>query len=141
MASSVQSPQKYSPEDWEASNRVNYSGAEQQRATAERLRAEADRLRKETNASTLRTQESTGYKFSQRIRDIDFWKQELESKIKENTKETEALLLDKKRLENALTQTNFPLKVTNRCLQFRLQREKIDLVHDAVEVQLVKVSS
>lgn len=135
----VQSTPKYLPEEWEASNRINFTDAEQQRAAAERLRAEAERLRKETHASTIKTQQSTGHKFSQRIKDIDFWKQELETKIGENTKETKTLLLEKKKLEDALTDTHFPLKVANECLQFRLQREKIELVHDAVEVQLIKV--
>lgn len=140
MANLVQSTPKYLPEEWEASNRINFTDAEQQRAAAERLRAEAERLRKETHATTIKTQESTGHKFSQRIRDIDFWKQELHTKINENTKETESLVLDKKKLEDALTNTYFPLEVANQCLQFRMQREKIDLVHDAVEVQLIKVN-
>ena len=101
MANLVQSTPKYLPEEWEASNRINFTDAERQRAAAERLRAEADRLRRETHATTVRTQQTTDHKLSQRIKDIDFWKQELEGKVKENAKEIDQMLDEKKRLEEA----------------------------------------
>jgi len=140
MTNLFQSTPKYLPEEWEASNRINFTDAEQQRAAAERLRTEAGRLRKETHATTVRTQESTDHKLSQRIKDIDFWKQELETKINENSKEIDQMLAEKGRLENTLGKTHSPLQVANQCLEYRTHREKIDLVHDAVEVQLIKVS-
>lgn len=104
------------------------------------MRAECERLRKETDATMRRTQQSIDHKFSQRIRDIDFWKQELEQKLAENAKETEFLLQRKKQLEKALTETQFPLEVAQSCLSFREKRLSIDLVHDEVEIQLLKVT-
>ncbi len=139
MANAVQSAPKYLPAEWNASNHINYSNAELERAAAERLRAECDRLSRETEATTTRTQLTNEHKFSQRIRDIDFWKQELEKKLEENAKETDLLLIEKGKLEAALIDTQFPLEVANRCLEFRTHREKIDLVHDTVEIQSIKV--
>ena len=139
MAQAVQALPKCLPAEWYAAHHINISSAKREESSAERLRAECDRLRKEKDATTARVQETNLHKFSQRIRDIAFWKQELETKIKENVDETNLLLGKKQNLEDALISTQFPLEVTNRCLQFRMHREQIDLVHDAVELQLIKV--
>lgn len=139
MAKLVQSPPKYLPSDWHSSNRHNQSSAERERAAAERLRAECDRLRRETDASTARTQQSTEHKFSQRIRDVQFWKTELEQKLADNASETELLLQRKEQLEQALVATQFPLEVAKQCLGLREQRTSIDLVRDNVEIHLLKV--
>lgn len=139
MASGLHSLPKCLPAEWYAAHHINISTAKRQEATAERLRAECERLRNETDATTVRVQEANLHKFSQRIRDIAFWRQELETKLKENTDETNLLLAEKKTLEDALIGTQFPLEVANKCLQFRTHREENDLVHDTVEVQLIKV--
>lgn len=139
MAKLVKSPQKYLPSEWHTSNRFNYSSAEKERAAAQRLRAESERLRKETDATTARTQQDTAHKFSQRLRDVDFWKTELERKLTDNTSETELLLQRKEQLEQALVGTQFPLEVAQMCLGLRERRTSIDLVQDDVEMQLLKV--
>ena len=139
MAKLVRSPAKYIPSEWHNSNRLNHSAAEQERAAAERLRAECHRLRKETDASTARTQQDVQHKFSQRLRDIQFWKSELEQKLTDNASETEELLQRKERLEQALVDTQFPLEVAKTCLGLRQQRTSTDLVRDDVEIHLLKV--
>lgn len=141
MARLVKSPQKYLPSEWHTSNRFNYTSAEKERAAAQRLRAECERLRKETDATTARTQQDTAHKFSQRLRDVDFWKAELERKLADNGSETEILLQRKEQLEQALVSTQFPLEVAQTCLGLREQRTSIDLVQDDVEMQLMKVCS
>ncbi len=139
MAKLIESPTKYHPGEWHGSNRLNFSSAEKERAAAERLRAECERLRKETAETTLRTQQSNDHKFAQRIRDIAFWKAEIERKLSENASETELVLQRKEQLERALAATHFPLEVAQRCLSFRESRKSIDRVHDDVEIQLMKV--
>lgn len=140
MAKLVQSPPKYHPSEWHTSNRLNFTRAEQERAAAERLRAECERLRKETDATTRRTQQSVDHKFSQRIRDIEFWKEELGRKLSDNAVETDLLLERKENLEKALAATQFPMEVAQSCLSLREKRMAIDLVRDDVEIQLQKVS-
>lgn len=139
MANAVQSLPKCLPAEWHASHHVNISSAKQEEAAAERLRAECDRLRRETENTTARVQQTNLHKFSQRIRDIAFWREELEKKVAENAQETELLLAEKQNLEHSLMNTEFPLEVSNLCLHYRTQREQVDLVHDAVEIQLIKV--
>lgn len=136
MAKLIQPPPKLSPAQWQDLNRRNYSSADEERAAAQKLRAECERLRKETDATTVRTQESVGHKFSQRIRDIAFWKEELEKKVEENSAETRLLVQRKEELERALAATTVPLKVAGSCLEFRKKRVSVDLVHDDVDIQL-----
>ena len=139
MAKLVQSPPKYLPREWHASNHLSYSRAEQERAASEWLRAECERLRNETEATTARTQRSNEHKLSQRLRDISFWKEELGNKLDENGQEVKLLLGRKEELEKALVSTKFPLEVASSCLKYREKRIGTDMVHDDVEVGLGKV--
>ena len=140
MAKLVQSPPKYLPAEWHSSNHLNYSKTEKERAASEQLRAECERLRRETEATTARTQCSVEHKLSQRLRDVNFWKEELEKKLAENAEETQLLLDRKEELEKALMSTQFPLEVASSCLGYREKRIGPDMVHDDVEIGLVKVS-
>lgn len=139
MAKLVQSPPKYQPAEWHSTNHLNYSRAEKERASSERLREECERLCRETEATTARTQRNIEHKLSQRLRDIGFWKEELEKKLAENAEETKLLLDRKEELEKALMSTQFPLEVASSCIGYREKRIGPDMVHDDVEIGLVKV--
>ena len=139
MARLVQRPPKYLPEEWHHSNKVKYSSAEKERASAERIRDESNRLIHETDQTTIRTQSDVDKKLDQRLTDVDYWKSELNRQHGESEAEIEQLLQFKTRLENALAGTEIPLRVATDCLVAREERAKIDNVHDEVEVQLLKV--
>jgi len=139
MAQLLPAPLRYHPEDWKRSNSLLYNNAERDRAGAERLRAETERMCKAVDAQTTQTRNDVENKLSGRVRDIKFWKEELERKIEENSTETNLLCDAKARLEETLRLTNFPHEVTSRCLSYRDGRIGIDLVHDDVEIQLRKV--
>lgn len=104
------------------------------------MRDECERLRQETSATTQRTQAANEHKFSQRVRDIQFWRSELEEALALNQTETNLLLQSKEKLEYALQSTQLPLNVATRCLGYRQGRTAIDNVHDQVEIQLHNVS-
>lgn len=139
MAKIAQPPQMYYPSEWHTSNQLNYQQSETERTKSERLRAESERLRQETEEITLRTQRDVGHKFSQRIQNITFWKQEVEAKVQELQREIDAIQERGRELEKALHNTSLPLEIARRCLAFRQKRIGIDLVHDEVEIQLMKV--
>lgn len=138
MAQLLPSPLRHHPEDWKRSNLLHYSSAERDRAGAERLRAETVRMCKAVDSQTVKTRSDVENKLAGRIRDIKFWKEELERKIEENSAETELLCNAKAILEETLRSTNFPHEVANACLSYREGRIDIDLVHDDVEIQLKK---
>ena len=141
MARQFQSPPtKYVPAEWHAANNLQYTKVENERAFAERLRDECARIRKETDAITRKTQESVCHKFSQRLRDIEFWKEELQKKLADNSNEIQSLLQSKQSLEVSLRRLQHPLEVTQMCLLYREKRVSVDNVHDEVEIQLIKVS-
>ena len=138
MAHVVQSPQKYHPHEWKQSNHLQYVTAENERSAAERLWDESERVLQETQARTEKAQADVNMKLSQRIRDVHFWKSEVEGKIEEISKEIESLSSSKEQLEFALQASQTPLEVTRCCLSYRENRKAIDLVHDDVEIQLMK---
>ncbi|CAH3110534.1 unnamed protein product [Pocillopora meandrina] len=138
MARLVQPPPKYTPEEWHASNHLQYFNAERERAAAERLRDESFRLAHETEVRTTQTQMDVNKKLEQRITDIGFWKSELDQKQEETEDEISTLLQFKARVEKALADTELPLMIAQQCLVNRERRMKVDLVHDNVEMQLQK---
>ena len=139
MAQFLPSPLRYHPEDWKRSNLLHYNSAERDRAGAERLKAETVRMCRAVDVQTSKTRTDVENKLAGRVRDIKFWKEELERKIGENSAETDLLCNAKAILEETLRATNFPHEVANACLSYREGRIGIDLVHDDVEIQLKKV--
>ena len=141
MARLVQLPTKYTPEEWHRSNHMNYSNAERERKSAEMIRDESNRLKHEIHVTTIKTQSDVNKKLDQRIQDITFWKSELDRLHGETEDEINELLRYKDRLEKALDATQLPLNVAKQCLGNREERTQIDLVHDDVEIQLIKVTA
>ena len=139
MARLVQNPTKYTPEEWHRSNHINYNSAEHERRTAEMIRDESARLKHEVHITTIKTQSDVNKKLDQRITDVKFWKSELDRLHGETDDEINTLLQYKDRLEKALDATQLPLQVAKQCLANREERVAIDLVHDDVEIQLLKV--
>ena len=139
MARLVQRAPKYLPEEWRHSNKLKYSSAEKERQIAERIRDETNRLVVETDQTTVKTQSDVDKKLDQRLTDVSYWKAELDRQHVETNGEIENLLKFKARLEQAIVDTEIPLKVASDCLVIREERVKIDNVHDDVEVQLLKV--
>lgn len=138
MAKLVQSPPKYTPEEWHSSNATQYRTSDLERAAAERLRAECERLRSDREIKTHRSQQDVNKKLEQRETDIRFWKSELNRQHDETVREISAMLEYKEKLEKAMSDTDFPLHVGQTCQRFRTGRVGIDLVHDDVEIQLIK---
>eukprot|EP00112_Aurelia_sp_Birch-Aquarium-sp1_P006557 Seg1721.4 transcript_id=Seg1721.4/GoldUCD/mRNA.D3Y31 product=Tektin-1 protein_id=Seg1721.4/GoldUCD/D3Y31 len=138
MARLVQNPTKYTPEEWHRSNHINYNSAERERKTAEMIRDESARLKHEVHITTIKTQSDVNKKLDQRITDVKFWKSELDRLHGETDDEINTLLHYKDRLERALDATQLPLQVAKQCLANREERVAIDLVHDDVEIQLLK---
>lgn len=131
---------KYLPDEWFQSNSNLYhkalSGCEQ----AERGGAEAKELADHAAATAQRTQQASTAAVGQRLKDIHFWKSELQKEIEELDAETGLLAAQKLRLERALSATEMPYAIATDNLQCRERRQPPDLVRDEVERELLKVS-
>ncbi|XP_060074860.1 tektin-4-like [Ylistrum balloti] len=129
---------KYSPNEWHETNYGKYYHSFADRDNAERIRHESKRCANETEATTNKTQAEVTKKLGERIQDINFWKFELEREIRDVISETDVLLDQKKRLENALRATEIPLHISTDNLNCRQRRTGVDLVQDSVELGLLK---
>ncbi|XP_055957586.1 tektin-1-like isoform X2 [Patella vulgata] len=138
MAKVIQTPQRFTHEEWTRSNLTKYANAEVERQAAERLVDESKRYADETEKRTEKTQRDVSKKFQQRLDDIRYWKKELDDKLEGITTEVDNLLAFQNRVEKALEATDEPLHIAQRCLANREQRLGIDLVHDDAQKELIK---
>ena len=111
------------------------------RDNAERVEHDSKQTIKDTEAQTQKTQAESTKKLAERLKDINFWKFELNREINDMITETDSLLEQKKRLESALRATEIPLHIATDNLNCRQKRQAIDLVQDDVELNLLKVKS
>ena len=131
---------RYTPNDWQASNCSNYMASDRVRSGSERVRLDTCRLVREVDDKTKRTQGDVGKKLGERIGDINFWKTEVQNETDAMITEIDSLTRSKAVLEKALAETDNPLHIAQECLYNREKRQGIDLVHDNVERELIRVS-
>ena len=130
---------RYTVHEWSGSNANQYLTSSAERTSALNLRNEAERLRCETADRTRRTQNDINSKLQDRIENITYWKTEVDRQLQKTDQEIANLMSSKKQLEQAHVATQLPYEVATTCLKHREGRLSIDLVHDDVEVQLLKV--
>ena len=130
---------KYNPPEWHESNYSKFYQSFADRDNAEKTRHDSQQTIKETEAQTNKTQAESTKKLAERLKDINFWKFELNREIEDLISETDLLLAQKKRLEIALRGTEVPLHIATDNLNCRQRRQGIDLVQDDVELNLLKV--
>lgn len=99
MAQIVTRPQRFTPDEWKIANKIKHKNAERTRAAAERLIAESDRLDGDTREQTDTTLDDVNKKIDQRVKDVKYWKEELESKLDGVFHEIDALESYRKRVE------------------------------------------
>jgi len=129
---------KYNPPEWHETNYAKYYQSFADRDNSEKVRHSAKATIKETDAITEQAQAESTKKLGERLKDINFWKFELNREIQDMISETDLLLAQKKRLENALRATEIPLHIATDNLNCRQRRQGVDLVQDDVELNLLK---
>lgn len=129
---------RYTPTDWLKSNQSNYMTSDRVRSCAQQLRYDSERLARETDEKTKRAQSDTGKRLGERIGDIQFWKTEVSHETDQLLTEIKDLVEQKRVLEKALAETENPLQIAQECLYNREKRQSIDLVHDNVEIELIR---
>ncbi|KAF7255287.1 hypothetical protein EG68_08308 [Paragonimus skrjabini miyazakii] len=138
MASLIREPQRFTHEEWTYSNNIKYRSAEKERELSQGLQNECDRLMDETAKRTERTLKDVDKKIDQRIKDVKYWKSEVNKKLEDVTNETDALNTSFVRIKKALEATEEPLHLTQQCILTRETRTGIDLVHDDAQKELYK---
>lgn len=129
---------RYTALEWTQANLQAFNEADTNRNYSERLRCDAIRVLRETDERTAQGQRETGRRLGERITDITFWRNEAHTELERLLSET-ALLQDTRRaLDKAIQDIEGPLHIAQECLYQREKRLGIDLVHDSVEVSLLR---
>ncbi|KRT78319.1 hypothetical protein AMK59_8646 [Oryctes borbonicus] len=132
-------PSRFSLNEWYLNNRLRYRTCEDQQALADKILAECDRVRDEVEERTVLNKLEVDHKISEKIKDIEFNKGEIERQRKEVCTEIDNLTLYKERIMDALNSLQeSALKISKKCVIFREGRLGIDLCHDDVERELLK---
>ncbi|XP_054462348.1 tektin-1-like isoform X2 [Anoplopoma fimbria] len=105
---------------------------------SELFREECTRLMLETDKACKRMQNDDNKRLDQRVRDIQFLKEELELKLEEIIVEIDVLIALQSRVAKALEACKELLKVTLVCLEERMKRLPSERLHDEVDRELLK---
>lgn len=130
---------RYTPKDWYQSQMNNYLASDKIRSAAERLRSDTLRLAREKEDLAKKNQNESDKKLGERINDIDFWKQELDREKDKMSKKINQVEMKRREVEKQLHDTENQLKVAQENLYEREKRQGIDMVHDNVERELIRV--
>ncbi|XP_065175214.1 tektin-2-like [Sycon ciliatum] len=129
---------KFEPVDWHKANDFLATTANKQRDASDQLRQQSTTLRNATENRTQWSQHDSKAALQDRARDVDRWKQSLETCLADTESEIAALEKSKDETEQCLNEKAVPLDVVVECLTMRESRVSIDQVRDAVEIQLHK---
>lgn len=131
---------RYTPQDWLTSNQSGFHASDRVRAGAELMRLDATRLCREVCDKTKKNQDESTKRLGDRMEEVEHWKKELQNELDNMIEENRAMEKMFGCVEKALAETEEPLNIAQRCLFEREKRSGIDLVHDNVEEELLKVS-
>ena len=132
---------KFTPDDWKTAGRATYSASDRARSAAELLRMDATRVCRDVIDRTAKSQDDVAQKLGDRVKDISFWKREIQNELDAMAGDANEMVKANKCLERALGELTRPLEIAQECLLLRQGRNGIDLVQDEVELQLLKVGS
>lgn len=129
---------RFNMPEWQEGTYAKYYQSFADRDNAERIRNLSNDVIKETDALSKLTQEESVKRLGERLKDLHFWKNELEREINDITAETEDLVEMKHRLERGLMADDLALLIVTDNLNCRSTREGLDQCQDDVELNLLK---
>jgi len=127
--------------EWLAWTRAELSAADRARSGSELARADVLTACSSLCERTRRTQADATRRLDDRANDVKFWRDEIRAEADAAGAEAAALDLAIGVLDRAFAETQVPLQIAEECLHLREQRICVDLVHDSVDIELIKVAS
>lgn len=128
---------RYTPAEWNNYLMNTYSEADTNKNFSERLRNDAVRMMRETDEKTSQGQRDAGRRLGERITDVTFWRNELNTELEKLIAESQQLSDTKRKTTKALQDCEAPLHIAQECLYHREGRQNIEKVHDHVEKSLL----
>ncbi|XP_037934914.1 tektin-3-like [Teleopsis dalmanni] len=128
---------RYTGTEWINNNLSKYAEANINRHQSESLRNDAVRLMRETDEKVAQGQREAGRRIGERITDVTFWRNELNTELEKLVFESSAFTELKRKCAKAMLGLEAPLHIAQECLYHREGREGIEKVHDSVEKALL----
>ncbi|XP_053619940.1 tektin-4-like [Plodia interpunctella] len=127
---------RYSTGEWRQHNQFMLTP----RATDKAKNAEISFRReiKATNENLDRKQDETNKNLGKRVKDLSYWKKQVEKTLQAMDDEIEALDENRRKLKSACRILNLPEAISKECLELRTNRYEPDLVRDDAEQELIK---
>jgi len=132
---------KFNPSDWHTNKHAISADAEKTRNVSFQVRQEGRYINNETNNQTWWDTHDNENRLSDRIDEIEEWRQILRHQIRDVDVELEAARVTKNMCENMLNDMKVPLDVNINNHVTRDGRLGVDLVRDEPEAELTKETS
>jgi len=126
------------PTDWVAAYNSHLKLSEKDNNKAENQRDASNRLIKELDNKTKQKQADINRRMQDRLTTVTYWKNRLVAEHQAICQEITNLTMSKQQTQQALSATELPVEVSSNCLRNRENREKIDLVQDLVDDELLQ---
>ncbi len=130
---------KYNPADWHTNKAAISADAENTRNVSFQVRQEGRYINNETENQTWWDTHDNDNRLSDRLDEIEEWRQILRYQIRDIDTELEAARVTKNMCENMLNDMKLPLDVNIENHVTREGRLGVDLVRDDPEAELTKV--
>uniref|UniRef100_A0A1A9X591 Tektin n=1 Tax=Glossina brevipalpis TaxID=37001 RepID=A0A1A9X591_9MUSC len=128
---------RYTFGEWNNNNLTKYAESNINRNQSERIRNDAVRLMRETDEKTSQGQRDAGRRLGERITDVTFWRNELNTELEKLISESSAFTELKRKCGKANLDLEAPLHIAQECLYHREGRGGMEKVHDSVEKALL----
>ncbi|XP_072946404.1 tektin-4-like [Epargyreus clarus] len=127
---------RYSTGEWRKNNEYTLTprATNKARALETQIKQDIDNAFKNMDAKLS----DTNRNLDKRIKDLSYWKQEVEKTLHAITEEIDTLDQDRARLKGACRILMMPEAISRECLELRTNRYEPDLVRDEAEQELVK---
>ncbi|XP_067140393.1 tektin-1-like isoform X2 [Centruroides vittatus] len=116
---------QYSEKDWFYTNKQNYDNANRRCSLAKVYIEECNRACDELHERAIRDNQHIGRTYEERIKEINFWKNEADNRVGRLQVCINRLLEFKDRLRNALAHYSPLLTTVSQCLLLRLDRNAV----------------
>jgi len=132
---------KLATAEWLAWTRAELTAADRARSGSELVRANVLAACRGLCERTRRTQADATHRLGDRTNDVKFWRDEIRAEADASGAASADLDRAIGLLDRAFTEALVPLEIAEECLHLREQRIGVDLVHDDVEIELIKVNT
>lgn len=107
------------------------------RNQSEKLRNDIVRLLRQTDEKTEQNQRDAGFRIGERITDVTFWRNELNTELEKLVVESKLLADIRRNIAKAEQDLEVPLHIGQECLYHRESRQGVEKTHDIVEKSLL----